>query len=104
VTNPGSMGQRAGQQAAASASRAAQQNASMAYQNQVRHSSSVFQSQQHRTGGRRRPGLFGLIGRLVGLVVSLVIIAVAIGIFLFILSQARPEWYHSVMTWLDGLL
>jgi hypothetical protein len=97
MTNPG---QQAAQQAAASASRAAQQQASMAYQNQVRHASSAAQRQHYRAGGRRR---FGLLGRLFAFLFSLVILAVAAGIFLAVLSQAQPQWFHSIMTWLNGL-
>jgi hypothetical protein len=97
MTSPGSMGQQAAQQAAASASRGAQQHASASYQHTVRHASNAVHRQQHYRGGRR----FGLLGRLVSLVFTLVIIAVAVGIVLLVLGQAQPDWFDSALTWFE---
>nr|WP_042191142.1 hypothetical protein [Kibdelosporangium sp. MJ126-NF4]CEL19870.1 hypothetical protein [Kibdelosporangium sp. MJ126-NF4]CTQ97094.1 hypothetical protein [Kibdelosporangium sp. MJ126-NF4] len=100
MSNPGFMGQQASQQASASASRASQQHASMASQHAMQHASSLSHRHHSRSAGR---GGFGLLGRLVGLVFTLVSLAIAAGVFLLILSQAQPEWFHGVMTWLDRL-
>lgn len=84
MTNPGYQSQ----QAAAAASRAQQAAANsyyLAHRNDVRRP--------------RRGGVLGAIRRLVGLVFSLVVIAIAIGIFLLILSQAQPDWFDQVMSW-----
>lgn len=82
MTNPGSMGQQAAQQAAARAQQAAANSYYLAHRNDVRRP--------------RRGGLFGVVRRLVGFVFSLVVIAIAIGIFLLILSQAQPDWFEGL--------
>ncbi len=49
-----------------------------------------------------RTGL-GLVGRLVGLVVTLVGIAVAVGIFLLVLNRANPGAVHHIVQWFGHL-
>ncbi|WP_329049094.1 hypothetical protein OG738_40750 [Amycolatopsis sp. NBC_01488] len=95
MTNPGFMGQQAAQQAAASARNAAMQQASRASQQTVRHASSL----NHQTYHPAR----GVVGRLFTFVFGLVTFAVALGILLLILSQAQPQWYHQILTWLHHL-
>lgn len=85
MTNPGFLGQQAAQQAAASASRGAAQNAATAYNTTVQNASRLSHRHPHRPS---RGGFFGLVGRLVRLVFSLVVIVMAVGIFLMILTQA----------------
>jgi hypothetical protein len=96
MTNPGFMGQRAGQQASQSATNAARQQASQNYQAGLRHSLDAAR----RSGGYRRTRRFGLLGRLVSLVVTLVVLAVAAGIALLILSQAAPDVFAQLTSWL----
>lgn len=98
MSSPGSMGQQAAQQAAASASRGAQQHASASYQHTVRHASNAVHRQQHLRGGRR----LGLFGRLVRLVFTLAILVVAVGIVLLVLSQAQPDWFDGAVGWFES--
>jgi hypothetical protein len=86
MTNPGFMGQRAGQQAAQSFRNASQQHASASHQHLVRGAADAAR----RSGYRPRPrsGPLGLIGRLIKLVATLAVLAVAAGIALLVLHQA----------------
>ena len=52
---------------------------------------------------RRRRGPVGAIRRLFGFVFSIVFIAIAVGIFLAILSTAQPDWFDHVMSWFDQI-
>ena len=88
MTNPGFMGQRAGQQAAQSFRTASQQHASASQQHLVRHASDAARRAGHHPPARSRP--LGLIGRLIRLVATIVVLAVAAGIALAILNQAAP--------------
>jgi uncharacterized membrane protein len=45
-------------------------------------------SQQHHSRRRGSPGVCGMLGRFVGFVVALAILAVVVGVFVTILSQA----------------
>lgn len=79
-------------------SRQAQQN----YQQQVQNNSATFRrnaayQDQLRHRGRRRPA--GPVRRLFGLVFSLVVIAIAVGILLMILSVADPGLFGHVKAW-----
>lgn len=83
-------------------SRSAQQ----AYQQQVQNNSATFQrnaAYQDQLRYRRQRGPVGVIRRLFGIVFSLVVIAIAVGIFLMILGQASPDVLNQVMTWFEGL-
>jgi len=100
MTNPGSMGQRAGQQASASASRGAQQSAARATDLTMRGGSRA--GQQHYSRPRGPMGFFGAIGRLIGLVITLAVIAVAVGIFLMVLGQVQPDWFANVTSWFES--
>lgn len=77
-----------GQQGAAAASRARQATADSHY---------LARRNQH--GRPRGGGFFGLIGRLIGLVFTLVVVAIAAGIFLMILGQASPDLFNQLKTW-----
>ena len=81
--------------------RSAQQN----YQQQVQNNSATFRRnaayQDHRRYQRRR-GPLGAVRRLLGLVFSLVSVAIAVGILLVILSAAQPDWLDHVKTWFEG--
>src|SRR5262249_14393361 len=105
MTNPGFMGQQAAQQAAAAASRGAQQTAATSYGMTVQAASNAGRRSHYRPHSNYRPhrrvGFFGMIGRLVSLVFTLVIIAVAVGIFLVILSQAQPDWFTHIKAWFN---
>jgi hypothetical protein len=83
------MGQQAQQQQA-------QHNRSAAFHRQAAYHDHL---RRRRRGGR---GRFGLLGRLVGLVFTLVTIAVAVGIFLLILSQAQPAWFDTITSWFEN--
>ncbi len=100
MSNPGFMGQQAAQQAAAAASRAAQQQAALAQNLTLQGTQRAARSHSpyYRHASGRRLGVFG---RLLRLVFSLVFFAVAIGIFLVILSAAQPDWFEHVKTWFD---
>jgi hypothetical protein len=55
-----------------------------------------------RRGGyrpTRRTGPMGLLGRLISLVVSLAVLAVAVSIALLIVRQAAPNWFEDVTSW-----
>lgn len=78
--------------------RQAQQN----YQQQVQHNSATFArnaAYQGQLRGRRGP--VGVIRWLVGLVCSLVFVAIAVGIFLMVLNAAQPDLLDQAKTWLD---
>jgi hypothetical protein len=102
MTNPGFMGSQAAQQAAARASSAAQQAAAIGYGFTMQAASNAG---RHHSPGYYRPhrrvGFFGVIGRLVSLLFTLVFLAVAAGIVLVILSQAQPDWFAHLKTWFD---
>ncbi|SRR6266496_4744204 len=93
MTNPGFMGQRAGQQASQSFNNASQQHASQTSQDAVRHSLTAARHGGYRPR-RSRP-----LRRLVGFVFTLVFLAVAAGIALLILSQAAPDLFDQVLSW-----
>lgn len=81
-------------------------SAQQAYQQQVQNNSATFRRNaayhDHlRYRGQRGP--VGVIRRLLGLVFTLVVIAIAVGIFLMILGQASPDVFNQVMTWFEGL-
>jgi hypothetical protein len=80
--------------------------AQQAYQQQVQHNSmraARDAAQQGQLYARRRRGPLGPIRRLFGLVFSLVFTAVAIGVFLTILSAVEPNWWDYVTTWFDQI-
>jgi hypothetical protein len=84
MTNPG---QQAAQQAAAAASRAASQQAATSSRMGQDAYSSFARNSAYRARRGRRIGFFGVIGRLIGLVITLVIIGVAVSIVLTVLHQ-----------------
>ena len=92
MTNPGFMGQRSAQQASSSFTNSAGQHASQAYQSQVRHSLDAA----HRANTGRRSG-----GGAIGVALSVLVIAVAAGIALLVLSQAAPDIFAYLMSWFD---
>jgi len=79
--------------------RQAQQN----YQQQVQNNSATFRRNAAYHDARRRQarGPVGPVRRLLGLVFSLVFVAIAVGIFLMILNTAQPELLDHVTTWVD---
>jgi len=80
--------------------RQAQQN----YQQQVQNNSATFRRNAAYDDARRRRQARGPVGpvrRLLGLVFSLVFVAIAVGIFLMILNTAQPELLDHVTTWVD---
>jgi hypothetical protein len=79
--------------------RQAQQN----YQQQVQNNSATFRRNAAYDDARRRQarGPVGPIRRLLGLVFSLVFVAIAVGIFLMILNTAQPELLDHVTSWVD---
>ncbi len=80
--------------------RQAQQN----YQQQVQQNSATFaRNAAYQDQLRRRRGPVGMVRRLVGLVFSLVFVAIAVGIFLTILSAAEPHWFDHVKTWFEQI-
>lgn len=81
-------------------------SAQQAYQQQVQNNSATF----HRNAAyhdqlryRRRRGPVGMVRRLFGFLFSLLFIAIAVGIFLTILSVALPDWFDHVKTWFDQI-
>jgi hypothetical protein len=88
MTNPGFMGQRAGQQASQSATNTARQHASQTSQNALHGSLAAARRGNYRRTRRSRP--LGLLGGLVKLVITLIFLAVAVGVALLIVSQAAP--------------
>jgi hypothetical protein len=71
------------------------------YQQQVQHNSSTFQHNAAYHASMRRRGPMGPVRALLGLVFSLLFIAIAVGIFLMILNAAQPELLDQAKTWLD---
>ncbi|MGW3960009.1 hypothetical protein ACWED2_09295 [Amycolatopsis sp. NPDC005003] len=78
-------------------SRQAQQN----YQQQVQHDRSTFARNSAYHAQRRRRGPVGVVRGLLVLVFPLVIIAIAAGIFLMVLSAAEPHLLDQVSTWFE---
>lgn len=82
-------------------------SAQQAYQQQVQNNSATFRRNaayhQQQLRYRSPRGPVGPIRRLIGFVFSLVFIAVAVGIFLVILSAAQPDWLNHVTTWFDQI-
>ncbi|MBF9130314.1 hypothetical protein I0C86_15315 [Plantactinospora sp. S1510] len=81
--------------------------AQQAYQQQVQNNSATFRrnaayDDQRRYRGRQR-GPIGAILRLFGFLFSLVIIAIAIGIFLMILGAIQPDWIDQLMSLFDQI-
>ena len=93
MSSPGSMGQQAAQQAAASASRGAQQSAATSYDMTMRSARSA--ARRHR---RSRGGLSATVSRLVALVFSLVIVAATVWI---VLVYLRPDWLDYLASWFE---
>lgn len=84
--------------------RQAQQN----YQQQVQNNSATFRRnaayQDQLRYRRAHPrGPVGPVRRVLGFVFSLVFIAIAVGIFLVILSAAAPDWFDHVKAWFDQI-
>jgi len=79
--------------------RQAQQN----YQQQVQHNSATFRRNAAYHDHLRHRGPGSVVRRLLGLVFSLVFIAVAVAIALVILSAAQPDWFGHVTTWFDQI-
>jgi hypothetical protein len=77
--------------------RQAQQN----YQQQVQHDRSTFARNSAYHARRRRRGPVGVVRGLLGLVFSLVFIAIAVGIFLMVLNAAQPHLLDQVKTWFE---
>ena len=74
------------------------------YQQQVQNSMTFARNAAHdqrRLHARGARGPVGAIRRLFGFVFSLVFIAIAIGIFVLILSTAEPHWFDHVKTWFE---
>jgi transposase InsO family protein len=102
MSNPGFMANQAAQRAAESgrtawqaadtANRAAQQAAARHHDTMARRNTSYH----YRSPGGM--GFFRAIGRLIGMVFALVIIAIAVGVFLVVLSQVQPDWFDTVKT------
>jgi hypothetical protein len=80
MTNPG---QRASFQASQSAARSAQQNTSTAM-NMAATSRRLTAMNSYRRP--RRVGLFGLIGRLIGLIFMLAVLTIIVGVFVLVLG------------------
>jgi hypothetical protein len=83
-------------------------SAQQAYQQQVQQNSANFQRNAAHAGylgyrSRHPRGPVGVVRRLFGFVFSLVVIAIAVGIFLVILSAAQPDWFDHVKTWFDQI-
>ncbi|MEV6611804.1 hypothetical protein [Kutzneria sp. NPDC051319] len=76
--------------------RQAQQN----YQQQVQNNSATFRRNAAHHASTRRRGPMGPIRALLGLVFSLIFVAIAVGIFLMILNAAQPELLDQAKTWL----
>lgn len=82
--------------------RQAQQN----HQQQVQHNSATFArntAHQDYLSHQRRRGPVGVIRRVLGLVCSLVLLAVVVGIALAVLHAAQPDWFDHVKTWFDQI-
>lgn len=77
--------------------RQAQQN----YQQQVQHDRATFARNSAYHAQRRRRGPVGVVRRLLGLVFSLVFVAIAVGIFLMILNAAQPHLLDQAKTWFE---
>jgi hypothetical protein len=104
MTNPGFQAQQAAQQAQ---QQAIQQN--------LRHSTeSAARARQAAELGRPRPQFYayrrssartsvGLVGRLIGFLVTLMGIAVAVGILLLVLNRTNPGAMHDIGQWLGHL-
>ncbi|MGH3377719.1 MAG: hypothetical protein ACRDP6_23600 [Actinoallomurus sp.] len=99
MTTPGFQAQQAAQQAAQRASSAASSHAQRAYQSAEASRHASFVARSHHGGGS---GVFGLLGRLIGFVVTLAVIALAVGIFLAALGRANPGALHQLETWLQS--
>ncbi|HEX7659777.1 MAG TPA: hypothetical protein VF444_09870 [Pseudonocardiaceae bacterium] len=98
MTNPG---QQWAQQAAQQANQQAQRNADALFRrNAADHDRYLARRRQASAGPT---GVFGVLGRLVGLVVALAIIAIAVGIFVVILNAAEPGWFGLVQTWFQRI-
>lgn len=115
MTNPGFNAHQAAQQAAQRASQQAQQAAARATQQAVQHASDAARmaresAQRSARGGftpsrlgtyhdsarRTTPPASGPVRRLVGLLFSLVVVAVVIGILLVVLGAVAPDWFDQV--------
>jgi hypothetical protein len=89
MTDPGSMGQQAAQQAAASAGRAAHQGSARAHDMTVRGAGRPVHVHRSRT----RSGFFGRV-------VFTVMLAIVV---LLVLNTLQPDVYASVTTWVESL-
>ena len=77
-------------------------SAQQAYQQQVQNNSATFRRNAAHHGQllyRSRRGPVGTVRRVFGFLFSLVFFAIAVGIFLTILSVAQPDWFDHVKTW-----
>lgn len=77
--------------------------AQQAYQQQAQNNSATFRRNTASHDQLRRRGPAGAVRRLVGLVFSLVFIAIVAGILLTVLSAAQPDWFDHVTTWFGQL-
>ncbi|HEY1571323.1 MAG TPA: hypothetical protein VGG05_08285 [Pseudonocardiaceae bacterium] len=78
--------------------------AQRAHQQQVQHDRATFAAHQNHVRYRRRRGPAGPHGRLFGVVFALVFLAVAVWIFLTVLSGTEPDRLDHVRTWIGQLL
>lgn len=88
------MAQQAAQQAAASARRQAAAGYNMTLQNAAR---------SHQRNHPYRPaGFLGGVGKVISTVVSLMLIAIAVAVFLMILNAVQPDLLNQIKAWLSG--
>jgi len=104
MTNPGFQAQQAAQQAS---QQAVQQNIRNSTESaaQARRAADLGRPQPQYYAYRRSPARtgLGLVGRLIGFVVTLVGIGVAVGIFLLVLNRVNPDAMHHIGQWLGHL-
>jgi hypothetical protein len=61
------------------------------------------QAAQAGSRGRKRHGGFGVVGRLIGAIVSLAVVGFAIGVFAMIMHSVDPNWFAHVSSWVSSL-
>jgi hypothetical protein len=97
MTNPGRQGQ---QQAVQQSLRNSTESSA-----QARRAADLGRPRPQYYAYRRSPARtgLGLVGRLIGLVVTLVGIAFAVGIFLLVLNRTNPGAVHHIVQWLGHI-
>jgi hypothetical protein len=101
MTNPGSMGQQAAQQASASASRAAQQQASYAQQMNVQNASRAAHNHRYHYGP---PARGGAVRKLFAVLFTLVFLAILVGVALVVLGATQPDWFDHLRAWFERII